>query len=108
MTKADIEKLIEYQQEKLPKWVFEERKGIYCEIKVLFEVLRNYPVEDDKTCKPDFEAMYEHRSAELEKAMEHIDSLKFDLHNLSIEHAHYAGAVAAMETIFGRKFDPQR
>lgn len=108
MTKAEIEKLIGYIQNDLPKYVFDERKGIYCKVTDLIDTLRDYPVESDETCGPNYQGMYEVSEAELEKAKSHIDSLKFDLHNLSVEHAHYVGAVAAMETIFGRKFNAER
>ena len=106
MTKSEIEKLIEYLQSDLPKCVHDE--GITCKVTDVFKLLRGYPVDEEKTCAPDYQGMYEVCSAKLEKTRAHVESLKFDMHNLSIEHAHYAGAVAAMETIFGRKFDPQR
>jgi len=119
MTKSDIEKLIEYLQSDLPKMVFDERfndgektveKGavIYCKVTTLFDVLRDYPVKDEKTCGPNYKAMYEHNAQELDKALQTIESMKLDNKKLLIERTHLAGAVAAMETIFGRKFDPRR
>lgn len=62
MTNSDIESLITYLQHDLPKSVFSEHfhdgekmveKGsIYCKVTTLFDVLRNYPVEPEKTCGP--------------------------------------------------------
>ena len=108
MTKSEIEELIVHLQGELPKFVFDERPGIFCEVKTLIDMLRNYHVEKDKTCWPNYQAMYEQCAAELEAARAKIESIKFDMHHLSIENAHYAGAVAAMETIFGRKFEPKK
>lgn len=120
MTKAEIEKLIEFIDERIPKRAFDNQVfdgaltrsaggvRIMCEVNGLFDLLREYPVEDEKTCGPNWEAMYKRNTEELAKAQEHIASLQFDMHNLSVEHAHYVGAVAAMETIFGRKFEPNR
>lgn len=107
MTKSDIENVIEYLRSNLPKHV-PGFGGISCEVGELYNVLRAYPVDDDKTCGPDYEAMYRKCQAELGHAEEKIQSIKFDMHNLSIEHAQYVGAVAAMETIFGRKFEPNK
>lgn len=120
MTKAEIENLIEYLQANLPKFVFDERfhdgdkiveKGakIYCPVAELFRILREeYPVEEEKACEPDWKAMHMRNAEEMDKMCVQLESMRKDMHNLSIEHARYVGAVAAMETIFGRKFDPQR
>ena len=120
MTKAEIEKLIIFIDERIPKRAFDHQVfdgaltrstgdvKVMCEVNSLYDLIREYPVEEEKTCGPDWEAMYKRNTEELAKAQEHIAFLQFDMHNLSIEHAHYTGAVAAMETIFGRKFEPQR
>lgn len=113
MTKSEIEKLIEYIDNKIEKRVLEEFPGIYhraviCSVNDLYDLLREYPVEPEKTCGPNYQGMYEVCEAELEKANAHIQSLQFDMHNMAIDHAHYVGAVAAMETIFGRQFNPER
>lgn len=111
MTKAEIEKLIAVIDNYVPKHhvvASGEKEELWCRMDDLHKVLRDYPVESDDTCGPNYKAMCEVNAMELDKAKAHIDSLKFDLHNLSVEHAHYVGAVAAMETIFGRKFEPQR
>ena len=120
MTKAEIERLIEYLQANLPKFVFDEHfhdgdkiveKGtkIYCPVAELFRILREeYPVEEEKTCGPDWKAMYEVCDKELEATKAHLASVQFALDNMSVDHAYYVGAVAAMETIFGRKFEPQK
>lgn len=119
MTKSEIEKLIEYIDNSIVKLGFNEHyhngtevidKGvrIYCKVDALYNLLREYPVEPEKTCGPDYQGMYEVTADELRKAQERMESIKFDMHNLSIEHAHYVGAVAVMETIFGRKFEPYK
>lgn len=119
MIKAEIEKLIEFIDERIPKRAFDEPfhdgakivdKGVQvvCKINDLYDLLREYPVEEEKTCGPNYRGMYEVNAMELDKARRQLESMQFDMHNLSIEHAHYVGAVAAMETIFGRRFEPQR
>ena len=118
MTKAEIEKLIAFVDERIPKRAFNEHvhdgekivdKGVQvvCKVNDLYDLLREYPVEE-KTCGPNYQGMYEVCEKELEATKARLDSVQFDMHNLSIEHAHYVGAVAAMETIFGRKFEPGR
>lgn len=107
MTKSEIEQIIGCIQRETPKFVFEERRGIYVKTSDLFDFLRNLAVEEEKTCGLNYEAMYEECRAMLGKSERQIESIKFDMHNLSIEHARYVGAVAAMETIFGRKFEPK-
>jgi hypothetical protein len=119
MTKAEIEKLITFIDERIPKRAFDNQlfdnvpacsKGIkvMCEINGLFDLLREYPTEEEKTCGPDWEAMYKRNADELDKAQLKIESLKRDYDHLSTRHAYYTGAVAAMETIFGRKFEPHK
>lgn len=106
MTKSEMENLIEYLRAEVPKYVLGE--GIMCRVSEIFDILRKYPEESEKTCGPDYKAMYEVCQIELDKAKAHIESMKFDMHHNAIEHARYVGAVAAMETIFGRKFDPNK
>lgn len=123
MTPTDIQKLVECMDDYLVNYSVElydpeegkRRPAIVVKLDDLMDLLNKYSEqvaeEPDKTegaCIPDFQGMYERCAAELEKAQMTVESLKFDMHNLSVEHAHYAGAVAAMETIFGRKFDPRR
>lgn len=63
MTKSEIEKLIEYLQSDLPKTLVDEhaivgektnvsKAGIYCKVGTLFDLLREYPTELEKTCGP--------------------------------------------------------
>lgn len=119
MTKAEIEELIKFIDGRITKRAFNEHfhdgekivdKGVQvvCKINDLYDLLREYPVEEEKTCGPNYQGMYEVSERELQETKKRLDSAMFDMHNLSIEHAHYVGAVAAMETIFGRKFDPHR
>lgn len=119
MTKSEIEKLIEYIDDNVPKMALEgncyidkesdaNRWPIHCKLASIYDLLREYPVDPEKSCGPDYKAMYEDYKRKLEEALAHIESLKFDMHHLAVEHAHYTGAVAAMETIFGRKFEPNK
>lgn len=119
MTKSEIEKLIEYIDDTIQKRAFDEHYHngerfvdkdvqVYCKVNDVFDLLRNYPTELEKTCVANYQAMYEVYAKELEEAKKRADSILFDMHNLSIEHAHYVGAVAAVEMIFGREFDPKR
>lgn len=111
MTKTEIEKLIAYIDNNA------EKKEVYMggiietfvfSVNDLYDLLRNYPIECDKTAGPDYKAMYEHCTAELEKANACIDSMRFDMHHMAVERAHYTGAVAIIETICGRKFEPNK
>lgn len=119
MTKPEIEKLIKFIDEHISKRGFNEHfhdgekivdKGVQvvCKVNELYDLLREYPTDEEKTCGPDWETMYKRNAEELAKAQERIASMQFDMQNLSIEHSFYIGAVAAMETIFGRKFEPHR
>lgn len=117
MTKSEIEKLIEYIDTSVQKRVFDERYHageemienslqVCCRVNDIFDLLDKYPVEHEKAIGPDYEVMYEDCKRTLEEARAHIESLKFDMHHMAVEHAHYAGAVAMIETITGRKFEP--
>lgn len=119
MTKPEIEKLIAFIDDRIPKRAFDSQffdpptacsKGvrIICEVNDLYDLLREYPTDEEKTCGANYQGMYEVCEKELEATKARLDSVMFDMHNLSVEHAYYVGAVAAMETIFGRKFEPGR
>ena len=119
MTKSEIEKLIEYIDNTIPKRAFDEshryvtdvvEKGvqIYCKVNDVFDLLRDYPTEMEKISGPNYEAMYKEFAVELEKEREKNKHMESKMCRLTIESARYAGAVSAMETIFGRKFDPNR
>lgn len=119
MTKAEIENLINIIEDYVPKHCvvgYGDKEESYCRIDDLYKVLRDIPVkvlrdipvEEEKACEPDWKAMHMRNAEEMDKMCVQLESMRKDMHNLSIEHARYVGAVAAMETIFGRKFDPQR
>ena len=108
MTRSDIEKLIDYLNDKLPKYFFNDtirigevtsqggNEGIYGRIDDLENLIRDYPVESDKTCGPNYEAMYNACVVENRE-------LKNRLENYCLERAHYVGAVNAFELIFGHR-----
>lgn len=112
MTKTELDDLIDWLDERIRKAKFDaENVHIHCTVKELYDLIRSYPglpVDKAKTCGPDYEAECKWLKEELDRAQRNLESIKFDMHNLSIEHAQYAGAVAAIETLFGRKFEPQR
>lgn len=97
-----FEEFLEYLKD------LEETKQKYEKLLAEKHEAKNIPAGCDKTCGPNWEAMYKDCFEKLDRTERQLHSIQFDMHNLSIEHAHYTGAVAAMETIFGRKFEPQR
>ena len=113
MTKSDIENLINIIEDYAPKRMIvsddkSKKEVAFVRWEDVCRVLRDLAANSDEACEANYKAMYEQCAAELEKARAHVESIKFDMHHLSIENAHYAGAVAAMETIFGRKFEPKK
>lgn len=116
MTKTDIENLINILEDYAPKEHYaivshgSQKEVAFVRWEDVCRVLRDLAVavEDEKISGPNYEALYAKCTEELEKTRAQVESLKFDMHHLAIENAHYAGAVAAMETIFGRKFEPRK
>ena len=120
MTKSEIEKLIDYLNDNIPEMVtagngyigeeFEETGShpIYCKMRSVYNLLREYPIEPEKTCGPNYKAMYENAMEELTVARDLNEALRDDMRRIEIRHAYNIGAVAAMETIFGRKFVPNK
>lgn len=119
MTKSEIEKLINYLNDNIPEivtagngYISEESDGagypIYCKMKSVYDLLREYPIEPEKTCGPNYEDMYTRAMEELTVARDLNEALRDDMRRIEIRHAYNIGAVAAMETIFGRKFEPHK
>lgn len=123
MTKSEIEKLIEYLQVNLPKYVFDEgplngevvvEQGakIYCPVAKLFKVLREYPVNEEKTCGPNWEAMYSKSLDIVEGLKDENRRLKSNIEILTDEVSRqdkklevYAAALNTVEVMTGNIFD---
>lgn len=119
MTKSEIKKLIDYLNDNIPEmvtagdgYISKESEGtgypVYCKMKSVYDLLLKYPIEPEKTCGPNYEDMYARAMEELTVARDLNEALRDDIRRIEIRHAYNIGAVAAMETIFGRRFEPHK
>lgn len=115
MTVNELQKVIDYVNTNLTRHdvnMYNEETNSYdiypsAYFNEVLQVLSEYPIEESEpTCSPNYEAMYNDMVTKLEAHKAEIKGLKNEILILNRNIACAKGAIAMVETIYGRKWSP--